>query len=490
MTRLIQGLLLTLISLPACAEPAGRVLYAIGEARAESAAGVTRVLARGTAVESGDTLVTERGRLQVRFSDGGLVALQPKTRFAVEEYRYAGTSDRDERSFLALLRGSVRFVTGLIGKRDRADYRIRTPVATIGIRGSGGRADMCVAGSCGARPDGLYLVGNYDVLTLTNTLYDRDVRPGDTFYIKCDSCPIESVDVGPVAHQEIQLPAPQRTFERGEQRQENSEDLLALAGVEPPMPVVPPVVPPPVLVPLPSGSGGLVISYIGINDNPYAGLVGGTNTFNAAGALIQFRDGTFPTQGFDATSIRYFFADGVVAWGLWDGGTATPQQASPIGTSSLAAVSYVGSIYGTPAATLDAINGTYTVFASTPPVAVSGGTISSIGLPDSVTGSFNVNFSANTVGYALNIPLGGETFTMSGTATFVNPSPGSGDARILGGGTISSSGTGCSSSCMGTIPFGPDIQALVLGLNGERVGASYGFSSALGQVSGAVVAKP
>lgn len=504
MTRFILMFAMLAVATGALAAPAGQVIYAFGDARAEDASGNSRRLVRGVDISSGDTLVTGEGRLQVRFSDGGHVALQPRTRYAVEDYHFTDGQEDGERNYMSLLRGSVRFVTGLIGKANRAAYRIRTPVATIGIRGSGGRADMCVDGSCGERQDGLYLTGNDDVLTLSNDLSDREVRPGDTFYVQCPNCAIVAVDVGPVAHQDLALPAADRRFEFGEQR-EDGETLAAIdvplfpddVDEEPRVPSEPPVIPPeppvtPSIIPLVTGPGSNAITFVGDNDNLRGGLVGGTNTFNVAGALTQFRDGTFTTEGFDATSVAYFDADGIVAWGLWDGGTTTPGQAALLGTSNLAAASYVASLSTTnvPAATLATINGTYTVFGSTPPVAVSGGSVAAIGTADSVTGAFNVNFGANTVGYNLAVPLSGQTFTLSGTATFVNPSPLAGDSRILGGGSITSSGAGCTPSCTGSVPFGPDIQAFISGTSGERLGGNYGFTSAIGSITGAVVAKP
>lgn len=93
-------------------------------------------LAKGRAVESGDSIVTgDSGRAQVRFSDGGLVALQPNTQFNIN--RYADANDPRQDAFLVdLLRGGMRAITGLIGKRNRENYKITTTTATVGIRGS------------------------------------------------------------------------------------------------------------------------------------------------------------------------------------------------------------------------------------------------------------------------------------------------------------------------------------------------------------------
>ena len=93
-----------------------------------------RPLARGDTLQSGDTIVTgDDGRAQLRFSDGALVTLQPRSRFRIDEYRF----DADgQRGFFSLLRGAMRTTTGTIGKRSHDDYQLRTPTATVGVRGT------------------------------------------------------------------------------------------------------------------------------------------------------------------------------------------------------------------------------------------------------------------------------------------------------------------------------------------------------------------
>lgn len=102
--------------------------------RTDSAAPATRALSVGSELSQGDLVRTGKdGRAQIRFSDGGLVSLQPGTDFRIDEYRFDAAT---ERSFFSLLRGALRSATGAIGKRDRENYRLRTPTATIGIRGT------------------------------------------------------------------------------------------------------------------------------------------------------------------------------------------------------------------------------------------------------------------------------------------------------------------------------------------------------------------
>lgn len=118
------------------AAPAGQVVFSTGEAKAIDESGIQRQLNKGDAVLSGDTLETQNGLLQVKFSDGGFMSFKPHSRFEIQEYRFNGVSDGQERSHFKLMRGGLRTVTGQIGKTNRTAYRINTPSATIGIRGT------------------------------------------------------------------------------------------------------------------------------------------------------------------------------------------------------------------------------------------------------------------------------------------------------------------------------------------------------------------
>src|SRR3546814_8969690 len=96
-----------------------------------------RELAKRSEIYGADQIETAyNGRVQMRFTDGGLVSLMPDTTFTVEEYRLgAGAGDEGSLVF-SLLRGGLRTVTGAIGKANHDGYQLKTPVGTLGIRGT------------------------------------------------------------------------------------------------------------------------------------------------------------------------------------------------------------------------------------------------------------------------------------------------------------------------------------------------------------------
>jgi hypothetical protein len=120
----------------AAGDVAGRVVVASGGVEAVGADGVVRTLRRRDEIYRGDTLRSgDRGRAQVRFTDGALLSLRPDSELSVQEYRFEN-SDATDRKALRLERGGFRTISGRIGRVNRDAYRVSTPVAVIGIRGT------------------------------------------------------------------------------------------------------------------------------------------------------------------------------------------------------------------------------------------------------------------------------------------------------------------------------------------------------------------
>ncbi len=114
---------------------AGLVQFTAGDVQLRRGDNLSR-LAKGAELDGGDVVLTgTEGRAQIRFTDGGLVALYPDSQFTVT--RYADGAGTGEDHFVVnLLRGGMRALTGLIGKRNPASYKVITPTAVVGIRGS------------------------------------------------------------------------------------------------------------------------------------------------------------------------------------------------------------------------------------------------------------------------------------------------------------------------------------------------------------------
>ena len=136
--RLRTGALLVAGAFPAAglAAPAARVEFAIGDVQVVASGGQVRAARKGTEVNTGETVSTNAGRAQLRFSDGAYVSLQPQSEFRIDDYRFEGKADGSERGIFSLLKGGLRTITGLVGRTNKQNYQVNTAVATIGIRGT------------------------------------------------------------------------------------------------------------------------------------------------------------------------------------------------------------------------------------------------------------------------------------------------------------------------------------------------------------------
>lgn len=134
--RRLLTILVILTPLTAAAE-AGRFLMTIGDVTLIRGS-TQRPAANGAQVEPGDTIsVGPRSNAQVRMTDESIMSLRPGTVLRIDEYQYGPQSSGQEKSFFSLLKGGLRTITGAIGRlhsRDR--YAVKTPTATVGIRGT------------------------------------------------------------------------------------------------------------------------------------------------------------------------------------------------------------------------------------------------------------------------------------------------------------------------------------------------------------------
>jgi hypothetical protein len=146
--------LLALLSAGALAAGGGTVTHLSGTLSVQRADGGVRVLSQKSEVNPGDVLTTQRDSYaQINFTDGSSLTMRPNTQIKVEQYNFAQDRPQEDSSFLRLIKGGLRTVTGLVGKRGNQDaYKIGTNTATIGIRGSSGDTIDNTGGCEGVTP--------------------------------------------------------------------------------------------------------------------------------------------------------------------------------------------------------------------------------------------------------------------------------------------------------------------------------------------------
>lgn len=144
-------LVLMSMSLHAFAQVAGTVTQLSGPMMAKKADGKIKVLSLKSEVEAGDTLVTEKNTYAlVKFIDNSEITLKPGTTFVVEQFAYQADQPEGDQASFNLVKGGLRSLSGLLGKRSKEKFSLKTPVATIGIRGTYFTAEYIGAGGYAA----------------------------------------------------------------------------------------------------------------------------------------------------------------------------------------------------------------------------------------------------------------------------------------------------------------------------------------------------
>lgn len=170
---------------------AGKVLARVGQVTATQPSAETRRLDVGSVVLGGDLIRTASdASVQIRYTDGALVSLNANSLYRVDDYAYAP----GERGFFSLLKGGLRTLTGLIGKGETAAYRINTPVATIGIRGTDYALRLCLDDCPSGFENGLYLSVFEGSIVAVNDVGEYLLKAGESAFIPAAGLPLRRRD--------------------------------------------------------------------------------------------------------------------------------------------------------------------------------------------------------------------------------------------------------------------------------------------------------
>ncbi len=125
----------------------GRIALMQGKASALDANNKSRPLSTGAAVYELDQIQTGIKSFAVLvFNDKSRITMSPSSAFKIEEHYYKPEVPAENNAFLRFIRGGLRLITGAIGRLNERSYRVATPTATIGIRGTG--FDLACDGDC------------------------------------------------------------------------------------------------------------------------------------------------------------------------------------------------------------------------------------------------------------------------------------------------------------------------------------------------------
>ena len=114
----------------------GKVAVSVGEAKRVASSGKTDLLQVGLALSTGDKIVTGQDAVAILvFSDEGRISVRPGSELTIKHYEVdpKGVNTRIE---LELTKGTIRQISGNGSRSQPEKYRLNTPIAVIGVRGT------------------------------------------------------------------------------------------------------------------------------------------------------------------------------------------------------------------------------------------------------------------------------------------------------------------------------------------------------------------
>jgi hypothetical protein len=87
-------------------------------------------------VQVSDRLTTGKtGAATITLKDGTILTMGPDTTMDLSQFAFDSTTQNGN-FLLDLLQGSVRVVTGLLGKVNPELFKVKTPTSVVGVRGT------------------------------------------------------------------------------------------------------------------------------------------------------------------------------------------------------------------------------------------------------------------------------------------------------------------------------------------------------------------
>jgi len=124
------------------ADAKGLIVASRGTVIASGTDGESRELAQGDEIFVDDEILTGPKSFAVlQFLDGAKVTVKPNSEIVIEDYVYNGNAD--DKATLSLVSGGLRVITGAMAKNNPENYKVKTPVALMGVRGTEFAIQLC-----------------------------------------------------------------------------------------------------------------------------------------------------------------------------------------------------------------------------------------------------------------------------------------------------------------------------------------------------------
>ena len=179
-------------------EAVGQVVKTRGKTFAISSKNKKRDLDIGSEIFVGDRLYTGvTGFMRLHMIDDAKIDLRCNSEMLVEDYQLLRAGNR---SVIYLLKGSLRKITGSIGKVANDIYEMKTPMATVGVRGTDYAIRVLQSygcdGSLDVNSDGMFVKVNAGGIDLTNNNGSLALNQGDAAHLDSIDGDPQNIQVG------------------------------------------------------------------------------------------------------------------------------------------------------------------------------------------------------------------------------------------------------------------------------------------------------
>ncbi len=178
-------------------EAVGQVVKVRGKTFAISPKNKKRDLDVGSEIFVGDRLFTGvTGFMRLHMIDDAKIDLRCNSEMLVEDYQLLRAGNR---SVIYLLKGSLRKITGSIGKVAHDIYEMKTPMATVGVRGTDYAIRVLQSygcdGSLDVNSEGMFVKVNAGGIDLKNNIGSVSLNQGDAAHLTGKDANPQSITV-------------------------------------------------------------------------------------------------------------------------------------------------------------------------------------------------------------------------------------------------------------------------------------------------------
>jgi len=151
----------------------------------------------GSEIYVGDRIYTGvKGFIRLNMIDEAKIDLRCNSEMLIEDYQLLNGGNR---SVIYLIKGSVKKISGSIGKMAEDIYEMHTPLATVGVRGTEYAIRVLQQHGCDGSLDvnskGLFIKVSKGAIDIETETQDQELKEDETIYLEKEGEDLQKIEV-------------------------------------------------------------------------------------------------------------------------------------------------------------------------------------------------------------------------------------------------------------------------------------------------------